>query len=79
MKVQQPDRSGKQVKKRNNISLANVRSRVAQMTEINTCGGKQGRRKKAANGTGKRGGGKGSEAKKGAEERWNKCVRFERE
>lgn len=37
-------------------------------------------RKKVTNGTEMQGGvGKGSEPKKGAEERWKKCVRFERQ
>lgn len=64
-------------KSRNNTSLANVSSCSAR---INVWDRKQGYRKKVANGPEMQGGvGKGSEPKKGAEERWKKCVRFERQ
>lgn len=84
MKMQQPDWSGESVKRRNNTSLAIVSRCVAQMPEIKMRDRKQRCGKKVANrtetwGMGGAGAGERERGEERRSERWNKCVRFERQ
>lgn len=68
---------GKSVKRRNNTSLANVRCCVAQMPEIKMRDRKQGYREES--GEQNRNMVEREWGEERRSERWNKCVRFERQ